>query len=32
MAITVKHKFVSAIPDGTDATVVRPSNWNDDHD
>ena len=32
MAITVKHKFVSAIPDGADATVVRPSNWNDDHD
>ena len=31
MAITVKHKFVSAIPDGTDVTVVRPSNWNDDH-
>jgi hypothetical protein len=32
MAITVKHKFVSAIPDGADATVVRPSNWNDTHD
>ena len=32
MAITVKHKFVSAIPDGDDASVVRPSNWNDDHD
>ena len=32
MAITVKHKFVSSIPDGADATVVRPSNWNDDHD
>jgi hypothetical protein len=32
MAITVKHKFVSAIPDGTDDTIVRPSNWNDDHD
>ena len=32
MAITVKHKFVSAIPDSTDATIVRPSNWNDDHD
>ena len=31
MAITVKHKFVSAIPDEADATVVRPSNWNDDH-
>ena len=32
MAITVKHKFVSTIPDGTDDTVVRPSNWNDDHE
>ena len=32
MAITVKHKFVSAIPDGDDTSVVRPSNWNDDHD
>ena len=32
MAITVKHKFVSAIPDGTDATIVRPSNWNDTHE
>ena len=31
MTITVKHKFVSAIPDEADATVVRPSNWNDDH-
>ena len=32
MTITVKHKFVSAIPDGADTSVVRPSNWNDDHD
>ena len=32
MAITVKHKFVSAIPDGDDDTIVRPSNWNDDHE
>jgi hypothetical protein len=32
MAKSVKHKFVSAIPDGTDDTIVRPSNWNDDHD
>ena len=31
MTITVKHKFVSAIPDSTDTTIVRPSNWNDDH-
>ena len=32
MAITVKHKFVSAIPDAGDTSVVQPSNWNDDHD
>ena len=32
MTITVKHKFVSSIPDGADTSVVRPSNWNDDHD
>jgi hypothetical protein len=28
----LKHKFVSAIADGTDTTLVRPSNWNDEHD
>jgi uncharacterized protein YjbI with pentapeptide repeats len=27
----IRHAFVSAIPDGPDATVVRPSNWNADH-
>jgi hypothetical protein len=32
MAITVKHKFVSAIPDAGDSTIVQPSNWNDTHD
>lgn len=31
MAITVKHSKVSAIPDGADASVVRPSDWNADH-
>jgi len=31
MAITVKHTKVSTIPDGTDTSVVRPSDWNDDH-
>jgi hypothetical protein len=31
MAITVKHTKVSAIPDGADTTVVRPSDWNADH-
>jgi len=32
MAITVKHKFVSAIPDAGDPTIVQPSNWNDSHE
>ena len=32
MTITVKHKFVSAIPDSTDTSLVRPTNWNDTHD
>ena len=32
MAKIVKHKFVSAIPDAGDPTIVQPSNWNDDHD
>lgn len=31
MAITVTHSKVSLIPDGDDASVVRPSDWNDDH-
>jgi hypothetical protein len=31
MAITVKHSKVSSIPDGTDTSVVRPSDWNADH-
>jgi hypothetical protein len=30
MAVT--HKFVCALPDEEDPTVVRPSNWNDTHD
>jgi hypothetical protein len=29
---SLKHKFNSAIADGGDATLVRPTNWNDDHD
>ena len=29
MAVT--HAFVSAISDGGDANLVRPSNWNADH-
>jgi hypothetical protein len=31
MAITVKHTKVSTIPDGDDTSVVRPSDWNDNH-
>ena len=31
MAITVTHSKVSAIPDGTDTSVVRPSDWNATH-
>lgn len=31
MAFSRNHAFVSAIPDGADATVVRPSNWNANH-
>jgi hypothetical protein len=31
MAITVKHSKVSTIPDGDDSSVVRPSDWNADH-
>lgn len=27
----LKHAFVSAAADGSDATLVRPSNWNEDH-
>lgn len=27
----VSHPFVSALPDGPDATLVRPSNWNAVH-
>ena len=31
MAITVKHPFVSTVPDASDTSIVRPSNWNADH-
>ena len=30
--VSIKHKFVSAKPDGADSSVLRPSNWNDTHD
>lgn len=29
--IRVKHKFQSNKPDGADTSLMRPSNWNDDH-
>lgn len=31
MTLTIKHAFVSGVPDGEDTSVVRPSNWNADH-
>lgn len=31
MAVSITHTFVSAKGDGTDATLVRPSNWNAIH-
>lgn len=32
MTLSITHKFVSAIPDSADTTIVRPTNWNDTHD
>ena len=29
---SVKHKFVNPKPDGVDTTIVRPSDWNDEHE
>lgn len=29
--VSIKHKFVSAKPDGADSSLLRPSNWNDEH-
>lgn len=31
MALEIKHKFQSAKADSGDATLIRPSNWNDTH-
>ena len=31
MSITVKHSKVSTIPDGDDSSLIRPSDWNNDH-
>lgn len=32
MTISIKHKFTNPKADGGDATIVRPTNWNDEHD
>lgn len=32
MAVSLKHKFTSAKADPSDATLIKPSNWNDEHD
>lgn len=32
MAVSLKHKFTSAKADGADPSLVKPSNWNDEHD
>jgi hypothetical protein len=32
MAVSIKHKFVSGKADDADTSLVRPTNWNDDHD
>jgi len=31
MAVSLLHNFVSSKLDGTDATLVQPSNWNAQH-
>jgi hypothetical protein len=31
MAFSLKHLFASAKPDSGDATLVQPSNWNEEH-
>lgn len=31
MAVTLTHQFVTAVPDGSDTSVVRPSDWNANH-
>lgn len=31
MTISVKHAFASAKADGTDSTLIQPSNWNAEH-
>jgi hypothetical protein len=31
MTVSLKHQFTSGKLDGTDATLVQPSNWNAEH-
>lgn len=31
MTIKIRHKFVSQKADSTDGSLIKPSNWNDDH-
>jgi hypothetical protein len=31
MALTITHSFISSKPDGTDSSLVKPSNWNANH-
>lgn len=31
MAVSLKHAFTSAVPDGGDTSLVQPSNWNAEH-
>ena len=31
MAVTLTHNFVSAVPQGADASKVRTNDWNDEH-
>lgn len=31
MVVSLKHLFASAKADGTDSTIVQPSNWNAEH-
>jgi microcystin-dependent protein len=32
MVYWIRHKFVTAKGDGTNTTLVKPTNWNEDHD
>jgi hypothetical protein len=31
MTVSLKHTFQSAKTDSADATIVQPSNWNEEH-